>query len=101
METEEDDEAEEEKGGDAEQHEGGEEEEKEGTSGTTEAESDQPEDRKSVSEEPTESEFRGMQSRLKKLKLCVMAVGGQGSDASLLYIAWSKYREESLNFLRK
>lgn len=42
-----------------------------------------------------------MQSKLKKLKLCVMAVGGTGSEASLLYIAWSKYRDESLNFLRK
>ena len=37
----------------------------------------------------------------KKFKLCIMTVGGQGSEGCLIYIAMSKNKNETVSHLRK
>ena len=48
-----------------------------------------------------DNEIRGMISKLNKIKLCFMTIGGKGAEGCLIYIALSKVKQESLSHLRR
>jgi hypothetical protein len=48
-----------------------------------------------------DNELRALITKFKKFKLCVMTVGGQGSEGCLIYVAMSKNLNESISHLRK
>jgi hypothetical protein len=48
-----------------------------------------------------DNELKALITKFKKFKLCVMTVGGQGSEGCLIYIAMSKNVSESISHLRK
>jgi hypothetical protein len=54
-----------------------------------------------IEERANGNELRAMITKFKKMKIAFMQVGGKGNEGSLIYIALSKVKEETISHLRR